>query len=355
MNNVIEAITEFFDNLMYKLKRIFTKRGIRISNYLVSYRIIPILLVALLILILIFSAIGRALSGRSSKTPASETSTETSTETETATEQEATTEEEATQEEQQEETQAGSETADANSLWEVKLDNKRVALYSTEKEAKALLDGIKAEFVDVNDRSAMVSLVPEMTIGKIDKSGVPTSDLTKDTKALIKELLYGSSDAGTYVTTDEDTMWGIATEHGMSLEDLIAMNPEVDPDNIYGGIVLKISNARGAVSVRSEYEEEVEEDIPYDTIYEDTAELYSGEEEVVTWGRRGTRVVTRRTVKINGVVESEEITKEEILEDAVTEVILRGIADREDAGTDTEDYSDEDYSDEEDTGEGTEG
>jgi LysM repeat protein len=50
---------------------------------------------------------------------------------------------------------------------------------------------------------------------------------------------------GTYVTKENDTLWTIAAKNGLTVDELKAANPDVDPYNLRGGITLIIPAASG--------------------------------------------------------------------------------------------------------------
>lgn len=66
--------------------------------------------------------------------------------------------------------------------------------------------------------------------------------------ALTLSILFsGSASAATYdkyTANESDTLWIIAQKYGVSLSSLMAVNPKVDPSNIYKGLTINIPNDR---------------------------------------------------------------------------------------------------------------
>lgn len=86
----------------------------------------------------------------------------------------------------------------------------------------------------------------------------------------------------------------------------------------------------------SKEETKVTEEIPYETVYEDTDELYDGETRVKTEGVAGEKEVCYEVLSVDGKEESKTVLEEKILKEPVTEVILRGISEEQeepDGGT----------------------
>lgn len=75
----------------------------------------------------------------------------------------------------------------------------------------------------------------------------------------------------------------------------------------------------------------VEEEIPFETVYEDTDSLAAGETSVKTEGVPGKKEVTYEVVYVDGKEESRTPVEEKVLEEAQNEVVLRGT--REDSSS----------------------
>jgi murein DD-endopeptidase MepM/ murein hydrolase activator NlpD len=46
-----------------------------------------------------------------------------------------------------------------------------------------------------------------------------------------------------YIIQPGDTIWNLANEYGLTVDDILAANPEVDPDNLMVGQVILIPTA----------------------------------------------------------------------------------------------------------------
>jgi len=49
--------------------------------------------------------------------------------------------------------------------------------------------------------------------------------------------------SNTYIATDSDTFWTISQKFNVNLATLIAANPQIDPNNIYKGVVIQFPSA----------------------------------------------------------------------------------------------------------------
>ncbi|WP_187274320.1 C40 family peptidase [Paenibacillus sp. N3.4] len=64
--------------------------------------------------------------------------------------------------------------------------------------------------------------------------------------ALAMSMIFSSvASAATYdqyTASDSDTLWTISTKYGVSLSNLMAVNPKIDPNNVYKGLTLNLPN-----------------------------------------------------------------------------------------------------------------
>lgn len=64
---------------------------------------------------------------------------------------------------------------------------------------------------------------------------------------LAASLLFGgiasAAPSSQYIATNSDTFWTISQKFNVNLSDLIAANPQIDPMNIYAGLVIKLPGA----------------------------------------------------------------------------------------------------------------
>nr|WP_162272129.1 3D domain-containing protein [Ndongobacter massiliensis] len=68
--------------------------------------------------------------------------------------------------------------------------------------------------------------------------------------------------------------------------------------------------------------------VPYETIVEETADLYTDQEEIVQEGQDGICEVTKEMIVRNGVIETRRIASEKVVQEPITEQIRKGTAER---------------------------
>jgi len=122
-----------------------------------------------------------------------------------------------------------------------------------------------------------------------------------------------------YIVVAGDSLWGIAHEHDLLLDDFLALNPEVKEAvkaNDYVlrvGDVLQIPAQKPIVDVVTVIPNAViEEAIPCEMILVDDYDLYVGKSKITDPGQDGWRKLTATITRVNGVedVSKRIITKE---------------------------------------------
>lgn len=78
------------------------------------------------------------------------------------------------------------------------------------------------------------------------ETSVPTATVTPLTAPTATPQPTLTPTPGTYVTKENDTLWTIAAKNGLTVDELKAANPDVDPYNLRGGVTLIIPAASGA-------------------------------------------------------------------------------------------------------------
>lgn len=127
-----------------------------------------------------------------------------------------------------------------------------------------------------------------------------------------------------YYTIEEgDSLYLIAEDHGMSFDDLMAINPEIeDPDLCFVGSQIRVSCHIESMPVLITRQTEETVSVPFDTITVESDSLYSGESEILVNGINGESVNT-----LNVIYEGKnEISREVVSVRTVTEPVAEMIA-----------------------------
>ena len=128
----------------------------------------------------------------------------------------------------------------------------------------------------------------------------------------------------TYTVQAGDSYYYIAELYGMSVDDLLDMNPGYDPKLLRVGDVLTISNAVPYLTIVNVERQNYVQDIPYQVEYQDDTTMYQGDYKVLSAGEFGKADVTANVTYINGEETARQIVASVTLSDPVTEMQARG-------------------------------
>ena len=128
----------------------------------------------------------------------------------------------------------------------------------------------------------------------------------------------------TYTVQAGDSYYYIAELYGMSVDDLLDMNPGYDPKLLRVGDVLTISNAVPYLTIVNVERQNYVQDIPYEVEYQDDNTMYQGDYKVLSAGTFGKADVTANVTYINGEETARQVVASVTLSDPVTETQARG-------------------------------
>lgn len=209
--------------------------------------------------------------------------------------------------------------------WQVKLGDKVVATVATEAEAESLIQSVKDYYVDEGDMVTAVTVDPEMKAEMITVKAISdTTELTENPQKIVDELVAGNSTECIYTVRDGDTLWNIAIAFDTDIASIQADNPDLDIENIAPGDKILFRKVSSNITVTTQQQVTSDKALAYDTVYEDTDELYEGEEEIATPGVDGSRRVVELVVEQNGAETSRTEMKSVETAAPVAEVIRRG-------------------------------
>lgn len=216
--------------------------------------------------------------------------------------------------------------------WNINFKGKPIATVSSEAEAEAFIRKVENRYVKGNENIHVVSVEPELKVEKVTlkvKDTDPEEVLTGDLDSVIEDLFKPIESEKTYVAKEGDTLWGIASQEGMSIDELLKSNPQIDADLLMPDDVFTFKSVKYALNVTTEEEDVSVQPVYYETVYEDTDELEQGDEKVKTEGQNGQARVSENVIKVNGKEVKREVIDYKQVTAPVNEVILRGTKEAE--------------------------
>ncbi len=144
-----------------------------------------------------------------------------------------------------------------------------------------------------------------------------------DTAGLIKVLSQTSQAAQYYAVKEGDTLWDIAAQFDISLDELLANN--VDTDDVLNiGDELVVTREVPMFAMKSTDTYTVERELTYEVEKIPTDELYVGEVEIVKAGMLGAVRVTETVETVGGEVTNTVVHEQQVLRQPQREVARVG-------------------------------
>ena len=145
----------------------------------------------------------------------------------------------------------------------------------------------------------------------------------------LAEMLYSTKTAEvTYEVKKGDTWSEIANSHGLTSKELLALNPGYNIDKLQIGEVLTLSASVPYLTMTVVQQERYVDEVNYDIVYTDSANMYKGDYKVTSPGQYGAADVVANVTYVNGEETERTILSSVTLREPVTEQRLQGTKDR---------------------------
>lgn len=207
--------------------------------------------------------------------------------------------------------------------WSVKVNGVSVVALRTEAEARRVIEEIKAEYSRPGKGAVLVDARFLQGV-EVVRETVNLSRLRSPEEAK-RILLRGTDKLVTYTVKRGDSLWRIAQEHGLTVEDLRRANPGLAQGELLQvGQELAVVKAEPYVTVVTVERLVQEVPIPRPVEVKLSQDRWPWEEVVEVAGRDGRKRITYEICRRAGVVVERRIVEEVILEEPVPRVIVRG-------------------------------
>ena len=211
--------------------------------------------------------------------------------------------------------------------FDLKIGEETVAVFNTQEEADSVISRVKNAYVEEGSEVLSIAVDPEMTVVETEYKEDNRPELANADK-MTEYILTGTEEKVEYTVKENETLWDIAYANGFTIEQLIEMNPEMDPELIFIGDVLNFYEMKPLVNVTTEQIIKSERSIQFETEEVDTSSLYVGQSEVEQQGVAGLENVTEQVKSLNGKTAESVVKESKIIKEPVKEIINVGTASR---------------------------
>ena len=202
------------------------------------------------------------------------------------------------------------------------VDGEEVGALKTKEEIEDIINRIKEPYENLaeDDEIKEIKIVEDI---KIEKKIMPLYKIGNG-EDLYNHLLTNSEEIRTHTVEVGESFWTIAKFYGLTVDELIAANPDKTPEKLQIGDEIVLVVPKPVLTVATVSEVEYTETIKYETEIEYSDNMYKTEKKTKVAGQRGEKKVLANEIKHNGIVVAREVIEEEVLKEPVTEVIVRG-------------------------------
>ncbi len=202
------------------------------------------------------------------------------------------------------------------------VEGERIGATSYSGALEELLAQLKSASTDADTISCTFAENVE-----IKQEYVPTEQVMN--LGYLAEMLYSTKTAEvTYTVKSGDTWSQIANSHGLTSAQLLALNPGYNIDRLQIGEMLTLSASVPYLTMTVVERERYVDDVPFDIVYTDSANLYKGDYKVTSAGSYGAADVVANVTYVNGEETARNILSSVTLREPVTEQRLQGTKER---------------------------
>lgn len=202
----------------------------------------------------------------------------------------------------------------------VQADGATIGVLVNQEEAEALLQSIIDEYVP--EGTTLVSSGFQQDVQVVEQF-VDVSEIITADEARAK-FTAGTETQKSYTVVTGDSLYKIALNMDMTLEELMAANPGVTPEDLKIGQQLTVTVNTPFLSVKTVENQTFIEKQPKETEYRTDTSLGKGVSKVIQQGRDGQREVVTQIIRINGFIEEEKEMSANIIQEPVKEIIAVG-------------------------------
>ena len=203
------------------------------------------------------------------------------------------------------------------------LDGQVLATQANGQALEGLLDSLKAPYVNENTILAEFTEPLKLSYEYVDVRQI--DDELSQVEAL---LTSNTVEAVTYTVQSGDTASAIARRQSMSLADLQAMNPEMNPNRLSIGQELTVRQSVPFLGVRTVDQVTYQEAVAAPVEYVEDSTMYQGDTKVLDAGAEGQNLVSARVTYISGVEDHRDILSTTVLSAPKTRVVAKGTKER---------------------------
>lgn len=200
---------------------------------------------------------------------------------------------------------------------EILVNGQTLLTMRSREDAESMLNALKAQYVAPGGSASFVENV-QVVDGLVEKARLVNVQIALET------VKGGAKKIDLYEVKDGDTLWDIANQSGLTIDDIMDINPDINPDRLQLGDTLNLSKPDPLINVKTVVTKtEVETVNPPVEERKDNS-LYIGEKRILASGKSGKREITYQITTLNGLETDRQVKDEITLEKSEPKVVATG-------------------------------
>lgn len=189
----------------------------------------------------------------------------------------------------------------------ITVDNTPVTTVASLSDAEQSLETVKEQYKG-GQNDVTVEILNEI---KVESDIVPTTNIASVSTAAQSLNAQKSVDVD-YIIQPEDSLWSLATENNLTIEDIKTLNPGLE-ETLADGSVIHLKQQQPLLNVKTIQNASYQETVPAPVNEIQDGNLYEGTTQVVEPGSEGVKMVNAKIIKINGQEVDRMVLSEAVL------------------------------------------
>lgn len=207
----------------------------------------------------------------------------------------------------------------------LEINGKEVAVLKDEEIINYILEKIQEPYkkaaLEKGNKLIEITFEEDVKVKPVYKS----YSMIEDGESVYQKLMGETEEKKTYTVQEGDTLWDIARNHDMTVEDILAANASLtESDLLKIGMELNLMVPEKQLNVVTVEEIKYTEKIPYKTETQKSSSMYTNQTKVVQEGRDGEQEVVAQVKKYNGIEKVREIISQTVTKEPVNKIVMKG-------------------------------
>lgn len=208
------------------------------------------------------------------------------------------------------------------SAFAIKVNGEQIGVTSSKETANIIIDKVKKYFSKDYKPEDILQISIDENIEIVPVS-VNYAEIKKE-DTLLNYILTGTDEEIPYTVKNGDTCWDIAINHGMTLDELVSANPNINPNALMVGDELSLVVPKPFINVNIKHNTTVEEKIPFEKTTQYVSYMYSDQSSIKQSGKYGTAEVDYVVTEQNGIIIDKEEVSRKVVTNPRTQISLVG-------------------------------